>query len=224
LRRALALGVAATLILASAASAHQGNPNYRSIIDAVTPAVHGLNLQVLNYDDRFEMTNRTGQTITVQGYNGEPYARVLANGTVEVNKRSPAYYLNDDRYADVKVPASADPKAAPQWLVTDRTGILQWHDHRMHWMSQSLPPQVKDKAKRTKIFNYSIPLEVGSKPGAIKGTLVWQPEQSSAPIGMFVGLGILAVIAIGGVALVRRRRAGRDEVEAAPPKAGAEAW
>jgi MYXO-CTERM domain-containing protein len=222
LRRALALGVAAALVFAPAAVAHQGNPNYRSIIDAVTPAVHGLKLQVLNYDDRFELTNRTGQTITVQGYNGEPYARVLANGTVEVNRRSPAYYLNDDRYADVKVPASADPKAAPQWTITDRTGILQWHDHRMHWMSQSLPPQVKDKSKRTKVFDYSIPLEVGGAPGAIKGTLVWQPEQSSAPVGMFVGLGILALIAIGGVALVRRRRAGR--AEAATPKAGAEAW
>jgi hypothetical protein len=224
LRRALALGVAATLVLASAASAHQGNPNYRSIIDAVTPAVHGLKLQVLNYDDRFELTNRTGQTVTVQGYNGEPYARVLANGTVELNKRSPAYYLDDDRYADVKVPASADPKAAPQWTVTDRTGVVQWHDHRMHWMSQSMPPQVKDKSKRTKVFDYSIPLQIGDKPGSIKGTLFWQPVQSSAPIGMFAGLGILALIAIGGVALIRRRRSGRGEVEAAPPNAGAEAW
>jgi MYXO-CTERM domain-containing protein len=224
MRRALALGVAATLVLASTAAAHQGNPNYRSIIDAVTPAVRGLKLQVLNYDDRFELTNRTGQTITVQGYNGEPYARVLGNGTVEVNKRSPAYYLNDDRYADVKVPASADPKAPPQWTVTDRTGVLQWHDHRMHWMSQSLPPQVTDKSQRTKIFDYSIPLAVGGTPGSIKGTLVWQPEQSSAPVGMFVGLGILALIAIGGVALVRRRRAGGDEGETATPNAGAEAW
>jgi hypothetical protein len=41
---------------------------------------------------------------------------------------------------------------------------------------------------------------------------------------MFAGLGILALIAIGGVALIRRRRAGRGDVEAAPPKAGAEAW
>jgi hypothetical protein len=150
LRRALALAVAATLPLAApAADAHQGNPNFRSIVDAVTPAVPGLKLQVLNYDDRFELTNRSGQTVTVQGYNGEPYARVLADGTVEVNKRSPAYFLNDDRYADVKVPASADAKAPPQWSVIDRTGDLQWHDHRMHWMSKSLPPQVTDKSKRS---------------------------------------------------------------------------
>jgi hypothetical protein len=219
LRRALALGVATALFAAPAASAHQGNPNYRSIVDAVTPAVRGLKLQVLNYDDRFELTNRSGQTITVQGYNGEPYARVLANGTVEFNQRSPAYYLNDDRYADVKVPASADPKAAPQWKVTDRTGIVQWHDHRMHWMSKSMPSQVKDKSKRTKIFDYSIPLEVGTTPGAIKGTLVWQPEKSSAPVGMFAALGVLVLLAVAVVAVVRRRRRGE-----APVKEAAEAW
>ncbi|HEY7621887.1 MAG TPA: hypothetical protein VH834_19080 [Solirubrobacteraceae bacterium] len=218
MRRALALAAAAALIAAPAASAHQGNPNYRSIVDAVTPKVAGLKLQVLNYDDRFEMTNRTGQTVTVQGYNGEPYARVLGNGTVELNQRSPAYYLNDDRYADVKVPASADPKAPPQWKVIDRTGSVQWHDHRMHWMSQSLPPQVKDKSKRTKVFDYSIPLQIGNQPGAIKGTLVWQPEQSSAPVGMFIGLGVLALLAVGGVVFARRRR------ERAPAKEAAEAW
>jgi hypothetical protein len=222
LRRALALAAAAALIAAPAAGAHQGNPNYRSIVDTVTPAVRGLKLQVLNYDDRFELTNRSGQTVTIQGYNGEPYARVLANGTVELNQRSPAYYLDDDRYADVKVPASADPKAPPQWKVIDRTGVVQWHDHRMHWMSTSMPPQVTDKSKRTKVFDYSVPLQIGNRPGAIKGTLFWQPEQSSAPVGMFVGLGVLALLAIGAVLFARRRRAGDAEPEA--PKEAAEAW
>jgi MYXO-CTERM domain-containing protein len=218
LRRAVALAVAAALLLAApVAVAHQGNPNFRSIVDAVTPAVRGLDLHVLNYDDRFELTNRSGQTVTVQGYNREPYARVLADGTVEVNKRSPAYFLNDDRYADVKVPASADANAPPQWAVVDRTGRLQWHDHRMHWMSKSLPPQVKDKSRRTKVFDYAIPLRVGNRTGRIEGTLVWQPQGSKAPVGMFAGLGVLGLLAVGAVALVRRRRA-RDTVEAA------EAW
>jgi hypothetical protein len=111
MRRAIALGAVAALLLPQAAAAHQGNPSYRSIVDSLTPAVKGLTLRVLNYDDRFELTNHSGQAVTVQGYDGEPYARVLADGTVELNKRSPAYYLDDDRFADVKVPASADPKA-----------------------------------------------------------------------------------------------------------------
>jgi MYXO-CTERM domain-containing protein len=218
MRRALALGAAVALLSAPPALAHQGNPNYRSVVDAVTPAVKGLTLHVLNYDDRFELTNHSGRTVTVQGYDGEPYARVLADGTVEVNKRSPAYYLNDDRYADVKVPASADPRAPPQWSVVDRTARLEWHDHRMHWMSASLPPQVKDRSRRTKVFDYAIPLRVDARRASIRGTLFWQPDEGGgAPVGMFVGLGALALIAIGAVATVRRRRS-REPVE------GAEAW
>lgn len=218
MRRALALGVAVALLAASPAAAHQGNPNFRSVVDAVTPAVKGLTLRVLNYDDRFELTNHSGRTVTVQGYDGEPYARVRADGTVEVNKRSPAYYLNDDRYADVKVPASADPKAPPQWSVVDKTASLQWHDHRMHWMSKSMPPQVKDRSKRTKVFDYAIPLRVGAQPGSIRGTLFWQPASSGgAPVGMIAGLVALAVVGLGAVAVVRRRRA-------EGPVEGAEAW
>jgi hypothetical protein len=218
MRRALALAVAVALLAASPAAAHQGNPNFRSVVDSITPAVKGVTLHVLNYDDRFELTNHSGRTVTVQGYDREPYARVLADGTVEVNKRSPAYYLNDDRFADVKVPASADPKAPPQCSVVDRTARLEWHDHRMHWMSRSLPPAVKDKSQRTKVFDYAIPLQVGSQPASIRGTLFWQPDGGGgAPVGMFVGLGVLALIAIGAVAIVRRRRSS-ETVE------GAEAW
>jgi MYXO-CTERM domain-containing protein len=218
MRRALVLGAAVALLSAPPAAAHQGNPNFRSVVDSITPAVKGVTLHVLNYDDRFELTNHSGKTVTVQGYDGEPYARVLADGAVEVNKRSPAYYLNDDRYADVKVPASADPKAPPQWSVVDRTARLQWHDHRMHWMSRSVPPQVKDKSRRTKVFDYAIPLRVDAQRASIRGTLFWQPDEGGgAPVGMFVGLGALALIAIGAVAVVRRRRS-REPVK------GAEAW
>jgi MYXO-CTERM domain-containing protein len=218
MRRALALAVAVVLLAASPAAAHQGNPNYRSVVDSITPAVKGVTLHVLNYDDRFELTNHSGRTVTVQGYDREPYARVLADGTVEVNERSPAYYLNDDRFADVKVPASADPKAPPRWSVVDRAARLEWHDHRMHWMSRSLPPAVKDKSKRTKVFDYAIPLQVGTQPASIRGTLFWQPDEGGgAPVGMFVGLGVLALIAVGAVAIVRRRRSSE-------PVEGAEAW
>jgi hypothetical protein len=221
MRRALALGVAAALLLAQAAAAHQGNPNYRSVLDSVSPQVKGLSLHVLNYDDRFELTNHSGRTVTIQGYNGEPYARVLANGTVELNKRSPAYYLNDDRYADVKVPASADPKAPPQWSVVDKTASVQWHDHRMHWMSKSMPPQVKDTSKRTKVFDYAIPLSVGSRPGNIRGTLFWQPTSGGgAPVGAIAGLVALVVVGLGAVVIVRRRRRAADT----DTPEGAEAW
>jgi hypothetical protein len=217
-RLAAVVAVAALVALAAAptASAHQGNPNFRSIIDGVTPSVTGVTLQVLNFDDRLELQNTSGQTVVVQGYNGEPYARVLGNGTVEVNRRSPAFYLNQDRMANAKVPASATPDASPQWQVVDRTGRLQWHDHRIHWMGQALPPQVKDKSKRTRVFAWSVPLQVGSSKGAVAGTLFYQPKPGGGvPIAAIGGLIAFALLGAGAVAGVRRRRR---------TLAGSEAW
>ena len=130
--RAVVAG-AALLVLASAstAAAHQGNANYRSLIGGVTPAVPGVKLQVLNFDDRLALQNTSGRTIVIQGYNREPYARVLADGTVQVNQRSPAYFLNNDRNADIKVPASANPgpqALPPSWWSQPRCaeGQQEW--------------------------------------------------------------------------------------------------
>jgi hypothetical protein len=216
LRAVVAVAALVALAAAPTASAHQGNPNFRSIIDGVTPPVAGVTLQVLNFDDRLELHNTSGRTVVVQGYNREPYARVLGNGTVEVNRRSPAFYLNQERQADVKVPASANPDAPPQWQVVDRTGRLQWHDHRIHWMGQGLPPQVKDKGRRTRVFAWSVPLKVGSTKGAIAGTLFYQPRPGGgAPVGAIGGLIAFALLGGVAVAAVRRRRR---------TLAGSEAW
>ena len=45
---------AAALVLALPApvSAHKGSPNYRSTVRSVDPPVAGVDVQVLNYDDR----------------------------------------------------------------------------------------------------------------------------------------------------------------------------
>ena len=184
--------------------------HYRSYITRVAPSTPGLSLQVLEFADRLLLGNRTGRTVTVEGYEGEPYARVLADGTVELNTRSPAYYLNQSFYANVTVPAAASAKAPPRWSVIDRTGQLEWHDHRIHWMSPVAPPQVKDKRRRTKIFDWQVPILVGAQKGAVDGQLFWVPATGSkAPTAAIVAL---AAIMIGGLALVivARRRRGRS--------------
>src|SRR6185295_20126771 len=95
-------------------------------------------------------------------------------GKLEVNLRSPAHSLNQDRFSGAKVPASADPKAPPRWQVVERNGSYEFHDHRMHWMSKTVPPQVKDKAERTKIAAWHVPLSAQGVPGAITGELFWR--------------------------------------------------
>jgi hypothetical protein len=183
------------------------NYNYRSYVSGVAPSVPGVSLQVLEFADRLILTNHSGQTVTVIGYQGEPYGRVLANGTVQLNTSSPAYYLNQNFYGDVNVPSSASPSATPHWTVVDRTGRLEWHDHRIHWMSPALPPQVKNKAKRTKIFDWQVPIQVGARKATVDGQLFWVPAGiSKAPTGAIVGLVALVVLGLLLVLFVRRRR------------------
>lgn len=185
------------------------NYNYRSNITNVTPTTPGLSLEVLEFADRLVLTNHTGKTVTVYGYQGEPYARVMADETVQVNTRSPAYYLNQNFYGDVNVPPSASPTATPKWTVIDRTGELEWHDHRIHWMSPALPPQVKNKGKRTKIFNWQVPIKVGATPGTVDGQLFWVPEEGAkTPIAAIVALIVVVLSGLAFVFVVRRRRRG----------------
>jgi hypothetical protein len=206
--RAVVAGTALlALVAAPSALAHQGNPNYRSVISGVTPNVPGVKLQVLNFDDRLQLDNRTGRTITVEGYQNEPYARLLSDGTVEVNHNSPAYYLNDDRFGQAKVPPTAKAGATPDWQVVDRTGSFQWHDHRIHWMSSVPPKQVTDKSRRTKVFDWKVPLQVGRTRASVTGSLFWQPKPGGGiPTGALAALVALAVLGLGAVLVVRRRR------------------
>ena len=183
------------------------NYNYRSNITNIAPAVPGLSLEVLEFADRLVLRNHTGETVTVYGYQGEPYARVMADGTVQVNTHSPAYYLNQNFYGDVNVPSSASSTATPDWTVIDRTGELEWHDHRIHWMSPVLPPEVKDKGKRTKIFNWQVPIKVGATPGTVDGQLFWVPEEGTkTPLAAIVALVVIVLAGLALVFVVRRRR------------------
>jgi hypothetical protein len=208
---ACAVGVAALLIGAPAALAHQGNPHYRSVVDHVTPATPGVDMSVLNYDDRLALHNTSGLQVLVLDYQGKPYVRALPDGTVQVNTNSEAYYLNDDRYGQVKVPAGLGP--TPRWKVVDRHGRYDWHDHRIHWMSQSRPPQVKDENARVKIDDWRVPIQVGAQKGAVTGTLTWVPlPGGSLPVGAIFAFAGLVIVLLLVVLAVRRRRA--EPVEA----------
>lgn len=214
----------------AAANAHEGNPNYRSEITSITPAAlaDGLTATIQNFDDNVELVNRTGKEVLIKGYDGEPYVRIGADGLVEVNLNSPTFYLNEDRFADVEVPARADAKAEPEWDEVDDSGIYSWHDHRSHYMGLGTPSQVEDESKETKVFDYSIPLTVGGKPAEMDGTLTWVGKQSGFPVLPFVALA--AVIVLGAVALsvIRNRRRDDDEDgedepgEPKEPEAGSE--
>jgi hypothetical protein len=233
MKRTLALTAFAVALCPSVAQAHLGNSNYRDTIDQVTPSVAGLTVQVLNFDNDIQIENATGKTVVIDGYSHEPYAQMLANGTVQVNEHSPAYYLNQDRDATTPVPPSATPTAKPQWVTIDKTGRFEWHDHRIHLFTTATPTQVKNKSKTTKIFSWTVPISVGGTTGAIAGTLFWHGQTNAFPIWALISM---IVVVLGGAAIVARskRRRGlsaeeedEDDVPApadSPPRKVREAW
>ncbi|MFN8161359.1 MAG: SCO family protein [Solirubrobacterales bacterium] len=223
MRRSLAVASLVTVAVAgvaTAAQAHQGNPNFRSEPDGIRPGQPGLSVRVLNFDDSLELTNSSGKGVVVEGYAGEPYVRIDGSGVVSVNTRSPAYYLNDDRYARIALPARADPRAAPAWRRVSQTGTYIWHDHRIHYMASGIPPQVADTGQRTRVFDYRVPILVGGRPAAITGTLYWVGQSSGFPLGPFVGLGAAALVAALGATLLRRRGDAGISVVAGPALLG----
>jgi LPXTG-motif cell wall-anchored protein len=90
-------------------------------------------------------------------------------------------------------------------------------------MSAIAPQQVKDKSKRTKVFDWKVPVQVGATKGSVDGTLFWAGTGGGgAPVGAFAGLAAIALLGLGAVVVVRRRRR-RGELEPAGV-AEAEAW
>jgi hypothetical protein len=88
-------------------------------------------------------------------------------------------------------------------------GRYDWHDHRIHWMSEgTMPPQIEDEGERTKIFDWDIPMTAAGQPLEVRGTLTWLGnDEGGFPLGAALSLG--GALVAGGVLIVvvRRRRA-----------------
>jgi LPXTG-motif cell wall-anchored protein len=207
-----AFALAALLLCAAAASAG-GREEEQSSVERLRPAVEGIDIAVVGGDRFLTLTNDSGKVVLVKGYDDEPYLRFLASGVVQENRRSPSKYVNDDRFGLTPVPAIASSGAEPVWRTVSDNGTYRWFDHRTHSMDKGIPPQVKDPAQRTKIFDWNVPMEVGGAPVTALGTLEWVPESESSDDGG-LSTGAIAAIAAGVILLLaalayllsRRRR------------------
>ena len=92
------------------------------------------------------------------GYEGEPYLRISADGTVQENQRSPATYLNQDRYGRRRrVRRHRRRRRARVGRSIDDDGEIAWHDHRIHWMS----PEPRDGAvEGEEVLAWTVPMTV----------------------------------------------------------------
>jgi len=103
----------------------------------------------------------------------------------------------------------SDAATGVRWVTLDKTGRFSWHDDRIKWGKTTVPPQVTDESKKTKVLDWRVPIRVGAQTGAIDGTLFWVGEPGSDdgfPVAAAVSLAVLALLAVAAVVLVRRRR------------------
>jgi hypothetical protein len=230
-RRVLYVAALALLALVPAAAAAISqtpditDTHYTSVLRAVHPAVAGVRWHVIDRNDEIELVNHSHETVTVYGYSqaqgvsydGGPYARILPNGTVQVNLTSQAYYLNQSFFADyANVPASATADGQPvRWLTLAKTGEYLWHDHRIHYTGLGTPRIVKDVHRRTLMFAWYVPIQVGATSGYLYGKLYWDGEKSfSFPIGAIIALIVIVLAGAALVIVVRRRRGPSEPKEA----------
>jgi hypothetical protein len=194
------------MALAPTAAAHTRAAeatSYRSEIEHA-PSIPGVEWRVYAGGTFTEVTNRSGQTLVVLGYENEPYVRVGPEGVFE-NRNSPATYLNAERYGDVAVPPRADPAAEPEWRRVADGDTHAWHDHRVHWMSPELPPVVAASPGREHlVFEWAVPFRHAGQDGEVTGSLAWVPGPPVWP-WLLAGLALTLPAAAG---LLRGHRAG----------------
>ena len=192
---AFGAGLAAVLLTAAPAAADPARPtNYRSEVTGLDPTTATVHAEVVGGDSFLALRVEPGHEVVVEGYQGEPYLRFSADGTVAENTRSPAVTLNRSRYGEAP-PLDADPTAAPEWLTVGSGGEYAWHDHRIHWMSPT-PPDTLGPDGTGHIDDWAVALVVDGSAVTVRGTL--SREAPPAPMGWLAVAAVVAVVLVAG--------------------------
>jgi hypothetical protein len=201
-RSTIFIALCALLAFAPAANAHSLSKGTRIVARVTSTLPDGLELRVVSGDDELELRNATGRTVVVLGYTGEPYLRFGPDGGVSTNLRSPALALNATRFPperEWRELTRSAPAGEPDWQSVDDGDSYTWVDHRIHLITRAKPPLVQaDPGKKHLLRRWTVPLVVGGRPVAVRGTLTYEPGGFDwvGAIPYLVVLGAIAVAAI----------------------------
>lgn len=184
-------GIAAPAGVAFADAA--GPTDYETTITAIAPDVPGVDVSIVGGDSFLRVVADPGVDVVVLGYQQEPYLHIRPDGVVEENQRSPATYLNADRYGTGAPPAGADPTLAPSWLPVGQDGTWSWHDHRAHWMSPDPPA---DARPGQQVQASTVPLVVDGTTVTVSVATAWLPAPSRVPLAVGAAAGLAAVLVV----------------------------
>ena len=190
-------------VSAAPASAHSvsgvGATNFHTNLIGIDPPMPGLKVKVVESGSRLELENRTGKEIIVLGYKDEPYLRVGPDGVFR-NKLSPATYINKSRKGQEPPAAARNAKVGEvDWEKVSSEPLIRWHDHRIHWMLPTNPPEVRASPGKRHVVDaeWVVPIKAGTESLAVKGNLIWEPGPSALP-WYVVALALLALVIVVG--------------------------
>ncbi len=197
----LALGVVLSgvgVVDASPAAADGAGPTrFESVIDDVQPDLDEVEVSIVGGDAFLQVAADEGTEVSIGGYDGEPYLRIDADGSVWQNQRSPSVYLNATRDGSAgRFPQGVASGAAPEWEQVGDGGVVAWHDHRIHWMLEEDPTVGTDGL----VQEWELPIVVDDTEVDVTGRLLL--KGSVVPWAA----GVALVAAVG--ALVAGRRVG----------------
>ena len=145
-----------------------------SIVESVSPELpEGVRVDVVG-GDAFLRVRSSGHEVEVRGYEDEPYVRIAKDGTVMENRDTQTWVLSQNRYAETTGTLLAGSSG---WAEIASNGAALWHDHRIHWMSRSVP--VVLDAKGT-VQHWKVPIVVDGTAHTVNGTLYLRSKSSVA--------------------------------------------
>jgi hypothetical protein len=188
------------------------NGVYRHTILSGSQPVAGLQVEeVLGRTvPTLALDNQTGETVTILGRDGEPFARL--NGEfVEANLASPTW-VEISQSMRVVPTVKADASAPPQWRRISEGPRWSWPDFRSRPPDTELPPTTLAKGGTVVVKRWAIPLEVGSRRVEIRGLTDFVPigqTTNRSASGFPLAVSAVAVVAVAGLFLLRGRLAHR---------------
>lgn len=162
------LPLLAVVLAALPAGAHQSDPNVFTLIDAVTPPLPGVVVQIrAGVADQLFLTNTTTTPVEVLDTRGKPF---LSIGPYEVRAdlSSPDWYTSNSPLGLAQSPPT-DPSG---WRVVARGSSWGWFDHRMHDRPAGRPPAARQV---TKLNDWIVPLRHDGTEAQVKGHVEYRP-------------------------------------------------
>jgi hypothetical protein len=209
--------LAAPMLVPSAALGHGGmGEDFRTRILSIEPSGLPVDVRITDGDEvRFE--NAGDELLVVCGYEDdgacEEWVRIGEDG-VYVDRNARSYHANVDETEFGAIPQDAGTRE--EWaLVRERPRFYAYHDHRVHWMGASLPPNVDaGDPSPQRVFDSEVRFRYGDVDGVVKtrleyvGGSTWLQRNGER---MLLGGGVAAMLVVFAVDARRRRRSGARE-------------